>query len=163
MLLWTHLLAIALAWTPANTTATSADGKIHISGETGNAQHTHGGAAAKLSGASFRVQHDRKEPIALSVKKIVFLRGYSCEKEPSEPRAEPVFNVMSLGESAESHQTLSVAAKKEVRVTIGFHPVEAYYTHCNRFAFAVTFQVGDEDLVAVAETNVMRVAPYNPR
>jgi len=156
-------LSAALAWTPANTSVNSTDGHLRISGQTGNARHTHGGKAAQLGEARFRVQHDRKAPITLSVNKIVFLRGHSCDKPPTDPVSEPAFGGILLEGAVESKQTVSIPPGKEVSLNIGFQPVEAYYTHCDRFAFAVTFQAGDEALDVLAETNVMRMEPYRPK
>lgn len=151
----------ASAWVPADTHATNAAGVVTITGQPSTAIHTHGGAPATLSDARFEVKNLGAQPVSVTVAKIVFLRGRSCEAPPTDRAAEPTFGglFVSDGTLQESVKQLIVAPAATVVVDVGFTGVEAYYSHCDRFAFEVAFDVGGERLTAIAETNVTRVDP----
>ncbi len=161
MLVLALIATAAFAWDPADTHATNAAGSVTITGKPSTSLHTHGGAPATLNDARFEVKNSSAEPVSVTVAKIVFLTGSSCETPPTERRSEPTFGglFVSGGTQPESVKQLVVAPSATVVVDVGFSGVEAYYSHCDRFAFEVAFDVGGERLTAIAETNVTRVDP----
>ncbi len=155
------LPCLALAWTPANTTARSADGAVSVEGLTGSARHTHGGEAARLGYARFRVTSTAEEPRPLTVTKVVFLRGHDCERAPTEVVSTPAFGGIFPDDGSLDHsvRTWPVPPGTSTEIHVGFEAVQAYYTWCDRFVFRVHFDASGEALVASAETNVTRVEP----
>lgn len=152
---------VAHAWNTVSTTA-AADGWV-ITGQDGTAMCTHGGEPAHLGEATFLVarQGDATPPSAgaLTVTRIEYLTGDACEPPPSSVHSEPVFAGLFVRGMSESARSVTVAPGNPIRVEVGFPAVDAYYVHCDRFAFRVTFQAGPHTLTAVAETNVTRVEP----
>jgi len=159
MLVW--MLAAAMASPPsANTMAT--DGPYRVAGQSGHARHTHGGKAAKLSSATFKVEFEgMKLPTTLTANQVEFLTGHDCDAIPTTVRstfAPTGLRVEELDATESSPEVSLVPGTSTVRVS--FAPVDATYTHCDFFAFRVTFVAGgDTTLVATAETRVMRVTP----
>jgi len=153
------ILSAAMAGTPANTVVQSEDGLVEVSGQTSYALHTHGGAAARLGVAQFEVKHRHSEPLSMTVSQVAFLRGHSCKEAPSQTVSQPAISGLVVGEDQQSRETALIPSGEPVRLQVEFEPVEAYYTHCDRFVFVVSFQVRSETLVAQAETRVTRMEP----
>lgn len=157
-------LALALAAPPsANTEAQSE--LYRIAGQTSHARHTHGGAAAKLGGATFEVEFSgMKSPTTLTATKVEYLTSHSCDTAPDAVHSTfaPAGLWVDGPEAKDSAPVVAIApGKSQVHVT--FPAVEAYYTHCDFFAFRVTFVAGgDTTLVATAQTDVARITPLKP-
>jgi hypothetical protein len=147
------IVGLALAGKPANTSASA--GSLTIEGQTGWAIHTHGGEAARLRTARFSVRNRGKKAATVSVERVSFLTGHTCDEAPAERRSEPTFVGLRSGEKS-STPALAVPPRSKVAFTVEFSPVEAYYSWCDRFAFEVAFRIGDEQVVVVAETEVQR-------
>lgn len=155
--MWQHLIAAASAWETASTTASNADWEIV--GRDGLARHTHGGPAARLGHAEFRVTYRGRDAGELSVSRVEFLTGHDCVAPPATVQSEPAFGGLFTSGMSESASKLEVKPARPVDVSVSFPAVEAYYVHCDRFAFRVVFVAGGEALVVVAETNVTREEP----
>jgi hypothetical protein len=140
--------------------AIAAPGTWVITGLESHAHHTHGGAPAQLGHARFRVQYDGEVPVVMTVRRIEYVTGRDCDAPPAEVSATPAFGGLfpEDGSRTESVRALPVSPGT-LEVTVGFEWVEAYYVHCDRFAFRVTFDVGGLPLVATAETQVIREEP----
>ena len=126
-----------------------------VTGLDSTARHTHGGPPALLSSARFQVEHAEDAPVELRVKGVEYLRGHSCDTPPTEVVATPAVTDLRAADGA----PVEALAPGTSQVTVNFEPVEAYLSHCGRFAFRVTFVAGEQALVAVAETRVMRMSP----
>ncbi|MEZ4316337.1 MAG: hypothetical protein R3F61_02485 [Myxococcota bacterium] len=161
------LLGAALAFDPANTTVTS--GPWTVKGQTDHAIHTHGGAPAKLDSAPFEVVLAGTTPATLEVKRVEYLRAHSCDADARfEVAEEPVASRLDVQPSEPAAQGADPAGPSwEIQpgthlVRVAFSPVEAYYTHCDRFQLRVTFRSGEHTLTAISETLVSREEPYDP-
>ena len=159
-MLFALLAAPALGWTTASTTITAPG--WNIAGQDGSALHTHGGSPAQLGSARFRVMWQGPASARLTVTRIEYLTGHDCEAAPATPHGEPTLGGLFVDGMKESARELTLESGKAVDVTVGFTPVEAYYSWCDRFAFRVTFIAGAVSLTATAETNVTREEPYAP-
>ena len=91
--------------------------------------------------------------------RIEYLTGGACETPPTSVHSEPVFAGFFVRGMSESARSVTVEPGKPIRIEVGFPAVDAYYVHCDRFAFRVTFQAGPHTLTAIAETNVARDEP----
>jgi hypothetical protein len=151
---------VAWAWESASTVATV--GAVTVAGRDGHAMHTHGGPAARVGDAQFRVTVAGEAPVTLTVTRIEALTGHSCDAPPAEVTSYPTFGGLFPEDGSATESATSLVVRPgTLDVTVGFTAVEAYYSWCDRFAFRVTFDVGGAPLVAVAETNVTRVEPYD--
>jgi hypothetical protein len=153
-------VAAALAAVPGGASTTASVGPLTVTGLDGHARHTHGGPPARLGHARFRVTRTGLGRGRLTVQRIEFLTGHSCEAPPAEVSGTPRFGGLlpEDGSLAESVLSLGVGPGT-VDVMVGFEAVEAYYSWCDRFAFRVTFDADGEPLTVVAETQVTRVEP----
>jgi hypothetical protein len=154
--LW--MMAAALSWTSASTTATAPGGLLAVTGTDSHARHTHGGAPAWVGRATFAVRWDGDAATSLSVDSLSFLRGRDCDAPPSEATPLTVGGLITPT-MTERAETIELSPGTTVEVTIGFPAVEAYYIHCDRFAFQATLHAGGQAAVAVAEVMVVRVEP----
>jgi len=107
--------------------------------------------------------------VSVRVSQVEYLVGSHCEVVPKTVRSTPVPIGLYLadGEQPKSVKVLAVSPG-ETEVFVGFEAVTATYTHCDRFAFRVTFEVESEGIepassAVVAETMVMRMAPARDR
>ncbi len=149
------LAPLALAWPTASTT--SASTTCSITGVDGAAHHVHGGAEASVGHARFTAKCSA--PTVLTVEKVGFLTGHSCEVPPTKVSAEPKFGGILVDGMTESALLVTVPTPGPAQMTVSFTPVNAYYTWCDRFAFRVRFNAGEERLTVVSELNVMREEP----
>lgn len=143
----------------ANTVASL--GELRIQGVDDHAMHVHGGAAAQLGQASFSVKNSGPQA-ALSVAKVEYLIGSSCEALPETVHAEPAVVGLSLGEGQSPTKELKIPKGKHA-LKVHFAHVPATYTHCDRFAFRVHFEGAGEAVVVVSETGVGREEPAPER
>jgi hypothetical protein len=146
----------------ASTSATTPDGTVIIRGLDGSAMHTHGGAPARLGGATFQVTNQSCRSRTIQAETVEHLYGRSCTEAPAQVRARPrsAGLLVDDGSQTESRPSVTVAPGADVAVSLGFSPsVQAYYTFCDRFAFRVRFRVDGDPLVVVAETIVTREEP----
>lgn len=153
----------ATGWISASTRAVTRDGELSISGNDGHAIHTHGGDAAPLGRATFTVKNDSARVRTVTAKQVEFLTGHDCKQPPTKVRSRPKLErVVPESDHDERPPSLSFAvpAKSEVKLRVSFESVQAYTTHCDRFAFRVSFDVdGKETVAAVAEIKVEREEP----
>ncbi|MEL6346919.1 MAG: hypothetical protein AAFV53_27650 [Myxococcota bacterium] len=155
-------LSVAMASPSASTTASSEDSRLTVTGIDGHARHTHGGPPAAIGHARFQIQWRGEQPVRLTVTHVDFLIGHDCEHPPATVSSSPKVGGLILAEGmVESAKAVTLTPNSDNQLTVGFPAVSAYYTHCDRFAFRVTFQADDLALTALAETNVMRVEPYD--
>jgi len=146
----------------ASSTAITPDGSIVMRGVDGAARHMHGGPPAELSWFKVQVENRGTRERTLSVGRIDFLGGRSCDAAPSDVRTElRVAGIMpDDGSLTESVLKLRVAPGANLGVSVSFRPsVTAYYTFCDRFAFRAQFLADDTSLTVVSETRVTRVEP----
>ncbi len=147
----------------ASTTEKSADGELTIAGQDGFAIHTHGGDAARLGRVTVTVKNDSARVRRLTVKQVEFLTGHDCKAPPTKVTSRPKLErVVDEGDHDERPASLKFALppKSETKLRVSFASVEAYTTHCDRFAFRVSFDVdGSETLAPVAEVRVEREEP----
>jgi hypothetical protein len=146
---------LMLGWSSAGTVASL--GELRISGQDDHAMHVHGGAAAQLGQASFELKNSGPKT-SLSVTKVEFLTGHDCEAAPETVQAEPGIVGLSLGEGQSPSKLLEVPKGKH-DLKVHFAHVPAYYSHCDRFAFRVSFESAGESAVVVSETKVGREDP----
>lgn len=156
VLLTAVLTRSALAWPTASTTARSTT--CSIAGQDGQAMHTHGGSEASVGTANFTITCTAST--ALTVEKIEFLTGASCDAPPARVSAEPKLGGIFIDGMKESALEVQIPPGAPVSVGVGFTPVGAYYTWCDRFAFRVRFRAGGEVVTATSELNVTREEPY---
>jgi hypothetical protein len=133
-------------------------GPVEIYPQRSVAIHSHGGEAAHLRSARFVVHNPNATAATLSVLRVDYLTGSSCETPPTRVRSSPKADGISL-RSALPAKRVSIAAGATAPITVEFSPVDAYYVYCNRFAFRVTFDAGGTRLQSTAETEVHRVDP----
>jgi hypothetical protein len=161
MVFW--FLAFAMAAPPSANTVAQTD-PYRIAGQTSHARHTHGGAAAKLGGATFEVEFSgTKSPTTLTATKVEYLTGHSCDTAPDAVHSTfvPAGLWVDGDEATDSAPVVAIAPGKST-VHVTFPPVEAYYIYCDFFAFRVTFVAGtDTTLVATAQTDVARITPLH--
>lgn len=150
------LFLLLLGFTSSANTVASL-GELRIHGVDDHAMHVHGGAAAQLGQASFSLKNSGPEA-ALSVAKVEFLTGSSCEALPETVHSEPGVVGLSLGEGQSPSKELRVPKGKHV-LKVHFAHVPATYTHCDRFAFRVHFEGAGQAAVVVSETSVGREEP----
>lgn len=120
--------------------------------------HSHGGEAAHLSGARFVVHNGNARTANVSVVRVEYLTGHSCDVLPSTVRSRPKIDGLSVG-SAPPAARVAIPPGSSTPVTVEFASVDAYYTYCDRFAFRVTFDVDGARVQSTAETEVSRVEP----
>ncbi|MFT5585237.1 MAG: hypothetical protein ACI9VR_002825, partial [Cognaticolwellia sp.] len=87
-----------------------------------------------------------------------FLTGSDCKAAPETVSGEPGVVGLSLGEGQSPAKVVQVPKGKH-DLKVYFAHVPAYYTHCDRFAFRVSFESGGESVVVVSETHVGREEP----
>ena len=154
------VVANAQSMPTANTEATSSSGHVHVVGIDDYAGHMHGGPAAWVGGATFEFTVAEGSEVEMTVTRIEFLTGRSCENPPSEVSSEPSFGGLWADQLGMTESALALTLPSGLtEVSVGFAAVEAYYVYCDRFAFRVTFDVDGEELVAVSETLVTRREP----
>ena len=155
-------VSMALAWESASTTAVGKS--LTIQGEDGSALHTHGGDPARLANALFKVTIGERGPVKITVTEVAYVTSHNCDVAPAKIRSKPMFGgIWVAGAKPEkSSREITLQPKSEQVVSVEFTAVEAYYTHCDRFAFRVSFAVDDEPLVVVAETNISRIDGLDP-
>lgn len=169
-----HTVGMALMWliatltqphaapASANTRAVADHGLFIIQGKTTRAWHIHGGPAANLGQARFRMENHGPQSQRVSVVEIEFLRSVQdCEHPPREVASHPRFGGLFVEDSAQRASTRQIDVKPgaAMDVTVGFAAVPAYYVYCDRFAFRVHFTIGSERVVAVSEAQVTRREP----
>lgn len=149
------LALLMLGWSSAGTVASL--GELRISGVDDYAMHVHGGAAAQLGVASFELKNTGPKTM-LSVTQVEFLTGSDCKAAPETVQSEPGVVGLSLGEGQSPAKAVEVKKGKH-DLKVHFAHVPAYYTHCDRFAFRVSFESAGETAVVVSETMVGREDP----
>lgn len=155
VLVVTLAVDLAHAWDSASTTAKGA--VCTVAGVDGTARHTHGGEPAHLGTARFTVSC--ASATTLGVEHIEFLMGGDCAALPSRVASAPKVGGLMVEGMKASALTVTIPAGKPTALDVSFPAVDAYYVHCDRFAFRVSFRAGGELLVATAETNVEREEP----
>ena len=123
--------------------------------------HSHGGEAAHLREARFVVHNGNARTANVSVVRVEYLTGHSCNVLPSTVRSTPKIDGLSVG-SAPPAARVAIPPESRTPITVEFAPVDAYYTYCDRFAFRVTFDVDGTPVQSTAETEVSRVDPLPP-
>lgn len=130
-------------------------GELRVLGETGHAMHEHGGSAARVGTAAFRVLVTGTQPITLRATRVHWLTSPTCAPDFSE---RATLTPAGLALEGATEPTLELPPG-EHRVLVGFPPQEAYYTHCDRFAARVEFAGAGHTFSATAETSVTRFEP----
>jgi len=113
------LVAPATAWESASTQARSPDGTVVITGVDSYSRHTHGGAPAQLGTADFELTWAGTGQLALSVTRVSFLRGHSCDEPPKKPASEPAFGGLFVSGMPQSAPSLSLAPATTTTVSVG--------------------------------------------
>ena len=128
----------ALASTSASSVATV--GPLTITGVDGTSRHSHG-AAARLGSARFSLLLTGEQPVSLTVSRVEYLTGHDCDGPPTTVRSTPAFSgLISTDPSMKESVKVLEIAPGDSGVWVGFEPVEAAYSHCDRFAFRVVFE-----------------------
>lgn len=149
------ILSFSAAFTAGSANTAASLGELRISGEEDQAMHLHGGAAAQLGQASFSLKNSGK-PTALSVTQVEFLTGSDCDVPPEAVQSEPSVVGLSLEERQGPSKLLEIPNGKH-DLKVYFAHVPATYSHCDRFAFRVSFESDGQQAVVVSETRVERV------
>ncbi len=131
---------------------------VELRPQKSHAIHEHGGDPAHLYAARFVAHNAGTRRASVSVVRVVFLAGNSCAAFPSQVRSSPKVDGISIGSGGAIAARVTVPPG-DTPLTVEFAPVDAYYTHCNRFAFRVTFDVDGAQVQSTAETEVSRVDP----
>jgi hypothetical protein len=146
-----------------NTTASSADGNLRISGLTSEARHWHGGRPALLFDAKFQIENRSSAARSVSIERVVFVKRHPCgdpgSKVTSELKSAGI-TVERAGNYERTRPRAQLRARETAVLRVGFPAVEAYQVWCDYFSFEVTFRLeGGEALTATARTDVRRVTP----
>lgn len=116
---------------------------VAIVGVTEGHFHTHGGPAARIGWASFRVWNDTGAPLPLTLLDGVFLND--GVERPLETL----------------HSSVTSLPPGESELRVGFPSQEAYMVWNDHFAARVRLRVGDEVLTPQAEFSVTREEPVD--
>lgn len=123
----------------------------------GWAAHGHGGPPAKIDRANFTIENHLDAPTRIEVSRVEFVTGHDCKDFPDEVRSTPAAKGIALGDAA-PQLAIELAAGAEVDAEVQIVPVEATYSHCDRYALRVYFLVDGTPRISVAETQVEREA-----
>lgn len=125
-----------------------------------SAIHTHGGEAAHLSQARFVAKNNTHKRVSFRVTSVEFLTSHRCDVAPSEPRRPVTPLRLSPASAPQDALFAGVEPLAQVEFTVVFAPaVDAYYTHCNRFAFRIRGSANGTPLEVLSETHVQREDP----
>jgi hypothetical protein len=125
-----------------------------------SAIHTHGGDAAHLSQARFVAKNSTSRRVSFRVNSAEFLTSNKCDVAPYEPRRAITPVRLVRAGTTQDPLFVSVAPMAEVEFTVVFAPaVDAYYTHCNRFAFRIRGSSNGTPMEITSETHVQREDP----
>lgn len=121
---------------------------VVIAGTTSHHIHEHGGEAAPIGSATFRVHNPHPRALRLQVVAIERLTSHDCGI-PEEVRGNPALQTLSP----------SSLPPGESEVVVAFASRGAYQAHCDRFATRVVFAVEGAQIAATCEHQVTRIEP----
>jgi hypothetical protein len=132
---------------------------VTIEGHGEYASHTHGGAPARIGGATFIVENHRATAIDLKLTGTRWLVDHSCEL-PRTERAKPKPAGLARGEDlVDGEMTVTIPAGAIETVSLGHQVQDAYMAHCDRFATAARFVIDGQAIEVIAEHHVVRREP----
>jgi hypothetical protein len=132
---------------------------VTIEGHGEYASHTHGGAPARIGGASFVVINRRDQAVELKITGTRWLVAHSCEL-PRDERARPKPAGLAFDDGLiDGTMTLKIPAGATKTVRIGHQVQDAYMAWCDRFATAAQFELAGQALEVIAEHHVVRREP----
>ena len=148
----------------ANTTATTADGKLTVTGRVDSVLYTHGGRPVQVIQASFDVENRGATARSLAVRKIELLwneaKAQECPAvllQPLTPRG--LGRIDGPAAAVVPSTTLSVRAGSTACVAVYFDPISVSHDFGKREAIRVQLDVDGELLSAISELSVARVEP----
>jgi hypothetical protein len=136
---------------------------VTIEGHGEYASHTHGGAPARIGGATFTVENRRPTAIDLKLTGTRWLVDHSCEL-PRTERAKPKPAGLARGEDlVDGQMIVTIPAGAIETVSIGHQVQDAYMAYCDRFATAASFVIDRQAIEVIAEHHVIRREPLRDR
>jgi len=138
----------------ASSEITTGDGLVTVRGVVTGRRHNHGGEPARLREAQFEVENRDSSARTIAIETIEFIQSHA-----PDARLEPIGLRIRDDYETPSSMLVEIPAGEEKEVHVSFGMVPAYQSFDDRFAFRVTFHVGDETVTAVARTKVTRVTP----
>lgn len=149
------------AW--PGSSAASRDGTLRLRAQAVSAFHTHGGEEAQVGRFLLSVTNTGSRERRLTLSKLVYLTGHSCDEPPSTVRAHPKPELLVRDDDHDLRPpstTGVVPPKSEVVFSAQFESVGAYYTHCDRFGLVASFVIDEQEAVLVGvEIRVQREDP----
>ncbi|MEZ4227271.1 MAG: hypothetical protein R3B13_40415 [Polyangiaceae bacterium] len=144
------------------TRVTSRDGQLELISTPVQAIHTHGGDAAKLGRFRLSAVNRGGRSRRLKFEGVTYLTGHSCQEAPKHVSARPKPQLL-VNDGDEDPRAggleVTLVAGEQV-LSAQFDSVEAYYTHCDQFAFVGRFSVdGRESMDLLVKIEVTREEP----
>lgn len=142
-----------------NFSKTRAERTARLHGLDGHAIHEHGGPGAKLGSFRFELENLGQVPRRVRVPSVEFLTGHDCARPPTSVRARPPVSAIAVEEGPRQSELEVRALSRVTLVVFLAENVEAYYTHCDRFAFRAKVLVDEEMFEVASEVKVSRESP----